>query len=226
MKGSVVAGKQTPEPGARRRGAVLLAAVLALGLAGTGCGVRTTSVPVDAGAAPSRMSCTPPPGATGEPESQSADSGERRATVPARVYLVCASGLSAVHRTVRIPVGGSGSSAVKARVATAQALLGALEQRPSEEERQAGFATYVQGPLSVSPGRDGDPEGTLRLSRQPEDLPPAALSQIVCTYADFQTVADGGTVSLGGPGDYPVRRYVCAEAVKVRPESAVPTMSL
>ncbi|WP_302852249.1 hypothetical protein [Streptomyces sp. TRM64462] len=195
--------------GARwRRGVFAGGVVMVAGLV-VGCGIRTTSVPVDAGGAPSRMSCTLPEAAGASAAAQEG--------VAARVYLVCASGLEAVDRTVVLP------AARDVRVATAQALLDALGKRPSERERQAGFATYVEERLTVSAGRAGDPAGALRLSRQPEDLPPAALAQLVCTYAETGTVAVQGAAVLGGPGDYPVRRYVCDRAVKERPESAVPT---
>lgn len=187
-------------------GAAVLAAVTA------GCGIRTTSVPVDAGGAPSRVPCSLSDAAalTAAPD----------AGVPTRVYLVCASGLEPVHRTLR-PEGAGSDEAV--RVATAQALLEAMRERPSERERQAGFTTYLDDPLKVAAGRPGDPDGALRLSRQPEDLPPAALAQIVCTYAESDATSVSGTVVLGGPGKYPVRRYVCDESVKSRPESPLPT---
>ncbi|OII67096.1 MULTISPECIES: hypothetical protein [unclassified Streptomyces] len=205
-----------------RRRSLVLAGAAVLAAVTAGCGIRTTSVPVDAGGAPSRMSCDPPPAATPEPEPGAASEAARTSAAPRTeaVYLVCASGLATVDRTLRLPTGGGA-----ARVAAAQALLDALAQQPSEAERQAGFATYVQGPLTVSEGRDGDPEGALRLSRQPEDLAPAALSQIVCTYAGAGAVAAAGAVPLGGPGDYPVRHYVCDRAVRERPESPVPTRS-
>lgn len=199
-------------PAARRWRA--LAGVAALAAVTAGCGIRTTSVPVDAGGAPSRVPCSL--------SETSAGTTAPDAGMPARVYLVCASGLEAVDRTVRP---GDGTSAGAARVATAQALLDAMREQPSQSERQAGFTTYVEGPLTVAAGRAGDPEGALRLSRQPEDLPPAALAQIVCTYGEADVTSVRGAVVLGGPGKYPVRRYVCDESVKERPESAVPTQA-
>ncbi|UUS32660.1 hypothetical protein NRO40_18795 [Streptomyces changanensis] len=192
-------------------GAAALAAVAALT---AGCGIRTTSVPVDAGGAPSRVPCSLSEAATG---SRTPDGG-----TTARVYLVCASGLEPVDRTLPPSDAATGEAG---RVAVARALVEAMRERPSQDERQAGFTTYVEEPLTVSAGREGDPEGALRLSRQPEDLPPAALAQIVCTYAGADATSVGGTVVLGGPGKYPVRRYVCDEGVKERPESAVPTRS-
>ncbi|MFD8553833.1 hypothetical protein ACFV08_20070 [Streptomyces fradiae] len=202
-----LAGRRAAGPRTGRgRRALASAAVLAALTAG--CGIRTTSVPVDAGGAPSRVPCS-------LPEAAPQDAG-----VPTRVYLVCASGLEPVSRTVRPEGGASGEDA---RVETAQALLDALRERPSERERQAGFTTYLDEPLKVAAGRAGDPEGSLRLSRQPEDLPPAALAQIVCTYGEWGAASVRGTVPLGGPGDYPVRRYVCDASVKARPESPLPT---
>ncbi|MEU3447111.1 hypothetical protein AB0H29_07765 [Streptomyces thermolilacinus] len=177
-----------------------------------GCGIRTTSVPVDAGGAPSRVPCS-----LSDAPALTASPG---AGVPARVYLVCASGLEPVSRTVRPEDGASGDAA---RVVMAGALLEAMRERPSERERQAGFTTYLDEPLKVTAGRAGDPGGALRLSRQPEDLPPAGLAQIVCTFAESDATSVRGTVVLGGPGKYPVRRYVCDESVKARPESPLPT---
>ncbi|WP_244291817.1 hypothetical protein [Streptomyces wuyuanensis] len=198
----------TSRPGARRAVAALAGAI-ALAAAVSGCGIRTTTVPVDAGPAPSRVPCTL--------------SGKETATqtqpqMPVRVYLVCASALEAVDRTVPISEGRTGN-----RVRIAQALLGELLEEPSETEREAGFATLVRGPLTVSPPRDGDPAGTLRLSRQPEDLPPAALAQVVCTLAESEVATGSGTVVLAGPGEYAPRGYRCTDSVKQRPDTALPT---
>ncbi|OKK06125.1 hypothetical protein AMK26_08625 [Streptomyces sp. CB03234] len=195
-----------------RRGAVALVGVAVVAAVASGCGIRTTSVPVDAGAAPSRLPCS----VSGEDVA----SRSQAQSVPVRVYLVCASGLEAVDRTVpqtddKNPQGS--------RVATAQALLNQLLAEPSPGEREAGFTTSVEGPLTVSAARADDPEGALRLSRQPEDLPAAALSQIVCTYAENGATADGGTAHLGGPGPYPARRYACTAQLRERPDSAPPT---
>ncbi|MEU6057463.1 hypothetical protein [Streptomyces sp. NPDC047097] len=196
-----------------------LAGLLVLGAVTAGCGIRTTSVPVDAGAAPSRLPCT----LSGQDASEApAPTTSAGPAVPVRVYLVCASALEAVERAVPSP---SGRPAGEARSATARALLNQLLARPSEQEREAGFASHVEPPLAVSAGRPGDPAEVLRLSRQPEDLPATALSQLVCTYAENGVAAGDGTVVLGGPGDYPVRRYVCPAGQKERPESPVPTRS-
>ncbi|MEV4920023.1 hypothetical protein AB0K47_24830 [Streptomyces tirandamycinicus] len=197
----------TPRPGVRRAVAALAGAVALA--AAAGCGIRTTAVPVDAGPAPSRVPCTL--------------SGKETATatqpqLAVRVYLVCASALEAVDRTVPVAEGRTGD-----RVRTAQVLLGELLEQPSGPEREAGFASLVRGPLTVSPPRDGDPAGTLRLSRQPEDLPAAALAQVVCTLAESPAAAGSGTVVLAGPGDYTPRGYRCTDSVKQRPDTAPPT---
>ncbi|MGW7369313.1 hypothetical protein ACWGI8_39320 [Streptomyces sp. NPDC054841] len=193
-----------------RRAALALVGAVTVAAAAAGCGIRTTTVPVDAGPAPSRVPCTL--------------SGKETATqtqpqVPVRVYLVCASALQAVDRTVTIAEEKAGT-----RVRVAQALLGELLEEPSQTEREAGFTTLVRGPLTVSPPRESDPEGTLRLSRQPEDLPPAALAQIVCTFAESEAAAAGGSVILGGPGEYAPHGYRCTRTAKERPETALPTV--
>lgn len=190
---------------AARLGAVVLGAVVL-----AGCGIRTTTVPVDAGAAPSRAAC-----------SVEGPVAQARPGIPLRVYLVCGSQLEAVDRTTIVPeqkVSGD-------RVTTASALLMELQADPSDAERTAGFSTAVKGPLVVTGGREGDPKGALRLSRQPEDLAPTALSQIVCTFAESAAGGAARTVVLGGPGDYPVHRYRCTEQLKDRPVGAAPTVT-
>ncbi|MGW6457758.1 hypothetical protein ACWF94_17905 [Streptomyces sp. NPDC055078] len=197
-----------------RRGAVPPAGILALlgALILTGCGIRPTPVPVDAGPAPSRVPC--------EVSGENLPQGQPQ-RFPVRVYLVCASQLESVDRTADIPP----PAAPGDRVEVAQALLAELQREPSSAEREAGFATYVRGPMVLSGPRAGDPDGTLRLSRQPEDLPAAALAQIVCTFAESRAAAAGGTVVLGGPGEYVPRGYTCSRATKNRPDEAVPTVS-
>lgn len=186
----------------------LVAAALAVSV--TGCGIRTTSVPVDAGAAPSRVPCsTTTGGTTGSPVQG----------VPVRVFLVCGSQLEAVDRRSPLPEEKAGGDPVR----TAGGLLAQLLAEPSESERRAGFTSAVRGPLVVSGGHSGDPAGTLRLSRQPEDLAPTALSQLVCTFAESSAGAGGHTVLLGGPGAYEPKRYRCTTELRERPESAPPT---
>ncbi|MER7533376.1 hypothetical protein ABTX77_01130 [Streptomyces sp. NPDC097704] len=191
----------------RRRSLILVAALTALV---AGCGIRTTSVPVDAGAAPSRVPCN----VTEDGTSSTAAQG-----VPVRVFLVCGSQLEAVDRRSPQPEEKAGGDPVR----TAGRLLAQLLAAPSEGERQAGFTTEVRGPLSVGGGRPGDPSGTLRLSRQPEDLTPTALSQLVCTFAESSAGAGGHTALLGGPGAYAPKRYRCTPELRERPSSAPPT---
>ncbi|MFI8999709.1 hypothetical protein [Streptomyces sp. NPDC053541] len=201
----------------RRRGTGRGAGLLVLGaVLLAGCGIRTTSVPVDAGAAPSRVPCSVPGAFSG-----TAGQGG----LPLRVYLLCGAQLEPVERRSPLPEEKAAGDPVR----TASALLALLAGEPSEEERRAGFGTAVKGPLTVGAGRKGDPAGTLRLSRQPEDLPPTALAQIVCTFAESAAgeSAPGGSggdsVVLGGPGPYQPRRYSCTGELKERPESAVPS---
>ncbi|MEV0000631.1 hypothetical protein ACGFYP_19655 [Streptomyces sp. NPDC048370] len=193
------------------RTGVVAAAVVVAALT-SGCGIRTTSVPVDAGPGPSRVPCS----VTGD------EIAARSSAVPVRVYLVCGSQLEAVDRQSPLPQEKASGNPVT----TASALLAQLLGEPSESEREAGFSTAVKGPLVVTGGQQGDPADTLRLSRQPEDLTPTALSQIVCTLAHSSAGAGGDSVVLGGPGRYPPRRYACTTELRERPESAAPTLGL
>ncbi|MER5363346.1 hypothetical protein [Streptomyces sp. NPDC002785] len=188
-----------------RRSAVALAGAVITAVLAAGCGIRTTTVPVDAGAAPSRVPC-----------SMSAEDVTSQALqgIPVQIYLVCSSQLVTVDRTVQ--VGDTKSD----RVRIAQALLDELEQEPPANERQAGFSTAVPANLRISAARSGDRQGTLRLSEQPEDLPSEALAQIVCTYTESEALAQGGTVVLGGPGNYAPRGYLCTSETKARPKAA------
>ncbi|MFD3816452.1 hypothetical protein ACFWRZ_15410 [Streptomyces rubiginosohelvolus] len=186
----------------RGRSAVSLAGLLAVAALVSGCGIRTTSVPVDAGAAPSRVPCrlSASDVATRSPDSVSAE-----------VYLVCASQLVTVDRPM--PADAVGAEPVE----VARALLNEIQQAPSAGERRAGFTTAVPAGLRVDPSRSGDPAGTLRLSSQPEDLSEEALAQLVCTYAESESLVRDGSVVLGGPGDYPPRGYLCTSQTKSRP---------
>nr|WSX50126.1 hypothetical protein OG409_14935 [Streptomyces sp. NBC_00974] len=193
-----------------------VAALSALALAGpalAGCGIQASTVPVDVGAAPSRVSCDTP----AKPSAGSSTVQGIRATVE----LVCGSQLVGVERVVPMPEKKPSRDAV---VLVSQALLEALQREPSSEERDAGFTTGVPAGLTAAAPRPGDPAGTVRLSRKPEDLPPVALSQIVCTLSDSEAVSAGpGPVVLGGPDSDPPRAWECSEAVRSRPE-AVPTL--
>ncbi|MFI1398538.1 hypothetical protein [Streptomyces sp. NPDC020681] len=185
-----------------------LLGVLALG----GCGIRSTQVPVDAGPAPSRVPCE----VTGENVTPQA----QQQGIPVRVYLVCATQLESVDRTAPI----SAEKAADGRVQIAQALLDQLQKEPSSAENEAGFATFVRAPIVVTGPNEGDPPGTLRLSRLPEDLPSTALAQIVCTFAESRAAATDGSVLLGGPGTYEPTRYRCSAGTKERPDENVPTL--
>lgn len=190
-----------------RRTAVALAGAVVGALLAAGCGIRSTTVPVDAGAAPSQVPCT----MSAEDVTTQALKG-----IPVQVYLVCSSQLVTVDRTVQVDESASD------RVRIAQALLDELLLKPPAAERRAGYSTTVPAALRVGGARSGDRAGTLRLSEQPEDLRSEALAQIVCTYAESDSLAPEGTVVLGGPGNYPPRGYLCTSEMKARPK-AVPT---
>lgn len=191
----------------RRPVAAVAGAVLCTVLA-AGCGIRTTSVPVDAGPAPSRVPCDMPAQDSSAPPEQS---------LGAEIYLVCNSQLVAVDRTVPV------QEAKADRPTLAEALLDELREEPPAPERQAGFATDVPSSLRVGGPRAGDPKDALRLSAQPEDLTAEALAQIVCTYTESEALVQDGTVLLGGPGSYAPRGYLCTAETKARPK-AVPTL--
>jgi hypothetical protein len=193
----------------RRRVALACAAVGVL-VAGTGCGIRTTQVPVDAGAAPSRVSCDVPAKNPGE---------QSQAGSTVRVFLVCGAGLVSVQRVVAVKEEVLAADRMRA----AQTLLDELQKEPTPAEDEAGFTTDVRGSLTVSGPRAGDPPQALRLNRQPDDLPTHALAQIVCTYSGSAADDGGGSVELGGPSEDPPRKYQCTAALKARPE-AVPTL--
>lgn len=179
---------------------VLLPVSVLLPVLLAGCGIRPTSVPVDAGEAPSRIACVLPGGAQPAPDPKE--------TV-IRAYLVCGSRVSPVQRTVQLPEG-------RARVAAA--LLDTLSAKPSATERAAGFGSRVPGSLEVAGGTEQDPPGTLRLSTPLDDLPSFALAQIVCTFAETDAAVTGDEVILAGPADTatmaPPRRLPCSSALR------------
>jgi hypothetical protein len=196
----------------RRRGearrtarAVPAAVLLAAGLAG--CGIRPTSVPVDAGAAPSRVACDLPENAGRATRTPGGDGA-------VRVYLVCDTRVAAVSRVGRLPEG---------RLPAARALLGQLRAEPQPAEEEAGFTTAVPQGLRVQAGAAGDPVGTLRLSTPPDRLPSFALAQLVCTFAGTPAAAvRKDSVLLGGPrgGTTGPRRYTCTAALRTDPHPA------
>ncbi|MEU9604683.1 hypothetical protein [Streptomyces sp. NPDC048057] len=179
----------------------------------TGCGIRPTQVPVDGGPAPSRVPCEVSGGAVDQVHPQ---------VVPVRIYLVCGSQLVAVDRTAQAPTTSSGAPA-RGALQVARAVLAELQREPSDAEQEAGFSTHVPKPMTITTARAGDPSATLRLSRQPEDLEPQSLSQLVCTLAENRVGVLDGAVLLGGPGSYAPRTYDCPPESKSRPRSPLPT---
>jgi hypothetical protein len=183
--------------------ASLLAALL------TGCGIRTTEVPTDFGAAPSRVPCSLP----GPDVSTQTAHG-----VPVQVFLLCGSSLVTVDRTVRVP---DGTPDARRRVIVAQGLLDELAASPSAAERAARYTTYVPGGLSVSGPRPKDPEDALRLNAAPSRLTHYALAQLVCTLSDSTATEGDGSVVLGGRTG-PLRRYECTDDVRNHPGNTTP----
>ncbi|MEU0838472.1 hypothetical protein ABZ370_03240 [Streptomyces sp. NPDC005962] len=194
--------------GTRRPAALLLTVVVALLAAG--CGIRGTSVPVDAGAAPSRASCR-------APEAGRVAEGAGRVSV--RIYLLCTSRILSVNRNAQL----SEKKAPIEGVEAARALLEQLRQPPTAAESSAGFSTAVEDWITVSGPAKGDPAGSLRLSQPPEELPPNALAQIICTFAGSAAADEEHRVVLGGPDSDrdPLKRYECTDEIMSRPEVAV-----
>ncbi|WP_405724019.1 hypothetical protein OG607_16955 [Streptomyces sp. NBC_01537] len=193
---------------APRRAAAVLGAALSLAATATACGIRATSVPVDAGPAPARVSCTLP-GAT----ASASAAGE---TV--RLYLVCRGAqVTAVSRTVAVAPGATASSD---RLDTARRLLAELQSKPGADESAAGLSTSVPGSLDLGEARRTDPAGTLRLGVPLDELPPFALAQIVCTLAGTAAGSTGNTVVLGGTGSAAPRRFSCTEDLRTLPDTA------
>ncbi|WEH39997.1 hypothetical protein OG233_11135 [Streptomyces sp. NBC_01218] len=195
-------------PAGVRRPLTGLALAAAAAALVTGCGIRSTTVPVDAGAAPSRVPC----------RTAGQGSGSQSAEELVRVYLVCASELVAVDRTLPDAERNLG------RLGLARALLAQIRQSPLAVERRAGFTTGVPSDLTVGEAASDDPAGVLRLSAQPEDLSAEALAQVVCTFAEESALVTDGSVWLGGPSDYAPRGYLCTTETKARPQN-VPTRS-
>ncbi|MGW2332147.1 hypothetical protein ACWC5C_41215 [Streptomyces sp. NPDC001700] len=199
-------------PRATRRPAAPLLTLLTVvvALLAAGCGIRGTSVPVDAGAAPSRASCR-------APETGRASEGAGRVSV--RIYLLCTSRILSVNRNAQL----SERKAPIERVEVARALLDQLRQPPSATESSAGFSTAVEDWVSVDGPAKGDPDGALRLNRPPEELQSYALAQIICTLAGTAAADDDHKVVLGGPDSDrdPLKRYECTEEMRSRPEVAV-----
>ncbi|MFI1850614.1 hypothetical protein [Streptomyces sp. NPDC020480] len=192
----------------RRRAAGALLGAMALLTAG--CGIRGTSVPVDAGPAPSRASCqAPEPGRSAE--------GEGRVSV--RIYLLCTSRILSVSRTTQL----TDEKTPPKPLEIAQALLEQLREPPSAAEEGAGFSTAVEDWVKISGPAKGDPDDALRLNRLPEELQSYALAQIVCTLAETSAADSAHRVVLGGPDAErdPLKRYECTEEMRRHPEIAV-----
>ena len=190
---------------------LLAVPVLAVLLAG--CGIRSTQVPTDFGAAPSKVQCS-----LAEPEV----AAQASRGLPVQVFLLCGSSLVSVDRTVRVPDGTADS---QRRVLVAQGLLDQLAATPSAAEKEAGYTTDVRGGMTVGGPRAGDPEDTIRLSTSPRDLTSFALAQVVCTFSDSAAAEGDGSVVLGGPGREPLRRYECTDEVRSRPGTTQPPSS-
>ncbi|MGK5732555.1 hypothetical protein [Streptomyces sp. URMC 124] len=181
----------------------LRSAALMLALVGsaTACGIRGTAVPVDAGGAPSRASCVVRP-------AHAIPSGAATVTV----QLECTSQLVPVTRAV--------AENSEDSVAVARVLLEELRKVPSNEEVEAGMSTGVPQRLTVSGPRPGDPAGTLRLNREPGELPQVGLAQLVCTYAGTAAADGKRAVILGGPSGGTPKSYACTDEIRVHPDSA------
>ncbi|MFE2541368.1 hypothetical protein [Actinacidiphila glaucinigra] len=206
-RGTAPDAQGLPSAGAARRRRAPLLALLGVVLL-AGCGIRTTSVPVDAGPAPSRVSCAVPD----EEASATATASASPRGLTARVYLVCSAQVAGVNRSVRT----EGLD----QLGEAVLLLRELQRKPRGGESSAGFTTAVQGDLAVEGPRRGDPRGSLRLSAPLGDLPPFALAQLVCTFAGTGAGAGSGGVLLGGSDDTPVRRFTCTGDLRTDPEAA------
>ncbi|UWE12603.1 hypothetical protein [Actinacidiphila bryophytorum] len=193
-------------PRPRTPGRAAAAAAVLLAVLTAGCGIRTTSVPVDAGPAPSRVSCAVP-----EPENSP---GVTDAQV-VQVYLVCGMQTTPVPRTVQVRARAAG------RTEQVRELVAQLQRSVLGAEAKAGFATAVPGTLEVEGPAPGDPVDALRLGQPIEDLPSFALAQIVCTVAGSALASPGHSVVLGGPeAGSKVRRYTCTPDLRTRPQAA------
>ncbi|WP_225837117.1 hypothetical protein [Streptomyces sp. NK08204] len=190
-----------------------LLALPLLGVLLAGCGIRATQVPTDFGGAPSRVPCS----LAGPDLSTQSSHG-----VPVQVFLLCASSLVTVDRTVQVP---DGTPDARRRVIVAQGLLDQLAASPSAAEKAAGYSTYVPGGMSVTGPGPTDPEDTLRLSTAPGRLASYALAQLVCTLSDSAAAEGDGSVILGGPDAGPLRRYECTDDVRSRPGNTPPPSS-
>lgn len=191
--------------GALRGSVAVLAASCAALTALAGCGIRTTTVPVDDGPAPSRVGCAPPKAAG----SSGTD------TMVDRIYLVCNTQVTPVSRNVDVRDGRLD------RLGEVRTLLAQLQLSPRSAEAKAGFSTAVPGTLAVVEAGQGGHRDALLLNDRPQDLPSFALAQIVCTLAGDSLVSPGHTVVLGGPEpDSKLRSYTCTPDLRTRSDAA------
>ncbi|MQY15901.1 hypothetical protein SRB5_60930 [Streptomyces sp. RB5] len=173
-------------------------AVALCAVALAGCGIRPTSVPVDAGSAPTRARCgsEDPPAAPRKDGSAQVD-----------VFLVCGPKVSPVRRGVRPPAG----SAATVRAYLERELLAQLLREPGPRESTDGYDTDVAR-IALSAPRAGDPPRAVRFDRDPEELSKQGLAQLVCTFAALD---DGTRAVLGTRAQ--LREYDCTRAVQDDP---------
>ncbi|WP_435124856.1 hypothetical protein [Actinacidiphila sp. bgisy144] len=198
----------TPRSGGRRalRGSTAALAASCAALAAlSGCGIRSTTVPVDDGPAPSRVACAPP-GASATPGQD---------TMVDKVYLVCNTQVTPVSRYVDVRDGRLD------RIGEVRTLLAQLQMSPRTAETKAGFSTAVPGTLQVVEVASGSHKGALLLNLRPQDLPSFALAQLVCTLTADSLVSPGHSVVLGGPEqDAKLRSYTCTSDLRSRSDAA------
>ncbi|MFC7217336.1 hypothetical protein ACFQLX_03995 [Streptomyces polyrhachis] len=168
----------------------LLGGVLAALLAG--CGIRPTSVPVDAGSAPSRARCGVKPPPVPREDARLRD-----------VFLVCGPKLALVRRKLEQTAPGAGEQ----RTAHEE-LLHYLTTELTPSERADGYTTQVER-IAVLPPHRGDPARAVRFDHDPEQLSKEGLAQLVCTFA---ALSDDRKALLGTAGR--LRTYTCTSEVR------------
>ncbi|BBA99702.1 hypothetical protein RVR_6435 [Actinacidiphila reveromycinica] len=198
-------GRSRARRAARGSTSALAACCAALAALLAGCGIRSTTVPVDDGPAPSRVACAPP----GTPSSTDQDS------MVDRIYLVCNTQVTPVRRAVDVRDGRID------RIGEVRTLLAQLQISPRTAETKAGFSTAVPGTLQIVAAGPGGPEDALLLNDRPQDLPSFALAQLVCTLTADSLVSPDHSVVLGGPEpDGKLRAYTCTSDLRTRSDSA------
>lgn len=170
----------------------------------TGCGIRGTTVPVDAGPAPSRVSC----------EAPTAGAAARAETVRRQVFLVCSMQVAPVDRYVPVREGWIDWHEQVVE------LFSQLQISPRAAETRAGFSTAIPGSLYVLPVDRHDPGRVVRISQAPTELPSFALAELVCTLAADHQISPEGQIVLGGPAPAPLRTYTCTSDLRTDPDAA------